>query len=386
METPQSDEAINSIKDIRQQLEARIETQHKSHMDMLSSVQSIIPNLVSSLDLSLKVLSSFNHRPFAPTPSLPLPLPSFNPPKSSLQQLPQNPSSNSNNNHQNPKTSLATTNPESEKISPLTIVRSMVAVCLLGRVPFSPIDSSTVLRKLENDQTITPQDNAALQELGGDSGGPTLAVEIALRSMADDNGAVQLEEFVVSGKARIMVLNIDRTRLLRELPETAQHQQQNESSFGDVNTNQNQNQRQINTGSANVNGVMIGGPVLRPTSDMWMSQGDPHMSGLPPMFSGGGPRGAPRLMGMMAAHRGIGIPPMHRLPLGPNVSGSSVNAIPQKPKTYDDDVKDVEALLNKKTFKEMQKSKAGEELYHLLHRPTARETAVAEKVQIHCLL
>ncbi|KAK2439478.1 mRNA (2'-O-methyladenosine-N(6)-)-methyltransferase [Trifolium repens] len=379
METPQSDEAINSIKDIRQQLEARIETQHKSHMDMLSSVQSIIPNLVSSLDLSLKVLSSFNHRPFAPTPPLPPPLPSLNPPKSSLQQLPQNPSNNSNNNHQNPKTSLVTTNPESEKISPLTIVRSMVAVCLLGRVPFSPIDSSTVLRKLENDQTVTSQDKAALQELGGDSGGPTLAVEIALRSMADDNGAVQLEEFVVSGKARIMVLNIDRTRLLRELPETAQHQQQNESSFGDVNTNQNQNQRQFNTDSANVNGVMIGGPVLRPTSDMWMSQGDPHMSGLPPMFSGGGPRGAPRLMGMMASQRGIGIPPMHRLPLGPNVSGSSVNAIPQKPKTYDDDVKDVEALLNKKTFKEMQKSKAGEELYHLLHRPTARETAVAEK-------
>jgi mRNA (2'-O-methyladenosine-N6-)-methyltransferase len=349
METPQSDEAINSIKDIRQQLEARIETQHKSHMDMLSSVQSIIPNLVSSLDLSLKVLSSFNHRPFAPTPSLPLPLPSFNPPKSSLQQLPQNPSSNSNNNHQNPKTSLATTNPESEKISPLTIVRSMVAVCLLGRVPFSPIDSSTVLRKLENDQTITPQDKAALQELGGDSGGPTLAVEIALRSMADDNGAVELEEFVVGGKARNMVLKIDRTRLLRELPETAQHQQQNESSFGDVNTNQNQ--QQINTGSTSVNGVMIGRLVMRPNSDMWMSQGDPHMSGLPPMLC-----------------------------------GSSFNAIPQKPKTYDEDLKDVEALLNKKSFREMQDSKAAEELSDLIHRPTARETAVAARVQSHCLL
>ncbi|CAJ2676135.1 unnamed protein product [Trifolium pratense] len=377
METPQSDEAINNIKDIRQQLEARIETQHKSHMDMLSSVQSIIPNIVSSLDLSLKVLSSFNHRPFAPTPPLPPPLPSFNPPKSSLQQLPQNPSSNSNNNPQNPKTSHVTTNPESEKISPLTIVRSMVAVCLLGRVPFSPIDSSTVLRKLENDQTVTPQDKAALQELGGDSGGPTLAVEIALRSMADDNGAVELEEFVVSGKARIMVCNIDRTRLLRELPETAQHQQQNESSFSDVNTNQNQ--QQSNTGSVNVNGVMIGRPVLRPISDMWMSQGDPHMSGLPPMLSGGGPRGTPRLMGMMAAHRGIGMPSMHRLPLGPNASGSSVNAIPQKPKTYDDDLKDVEAILNKKSFREMQTCKTGEELLDLIHRPTARETAEAAR-------
>ncbi|KAI5382895.1 putative N6-adenosine-methyltransferase MT-A70-like [Lathyrus oleraceus] len=374
--TPQSDEAINSIKDIRQQLEARIETQHKSHMDMLSSVQSIIPNLVSSLDLSLKVLSSFNNRPFAPTPPLPPAPSSFNPLKSSV-QLPQNPSNDSDTNLQNAKASLVATNPELEKVSPLSIVRSMVAVCLLGRVPFSPIDSSTVLRKLENDQTVTPQEKAALQELGGDLGGPTLAVEIALRSMAEDNGAVELEDFVVSGKARIMVLNIDRTRLMKELPEAAQSNQQNESSFGDGNTSQNQ--QQVNTGSANMNGVMMGRQVLRPMSDMWMSHGDPHMSGLQPMFSGGGPRGTPRLMGMLTTHRGIGIPTMHRLPMGPNASGSSFNAMPQKPKTLEEDNKDLEALINKKSFREMQKSKTGEELLDLIHRPTARETAVAAK-------
>lgn len=379
--SPQS-EAINSIKDIRQQLEARIETQHKSHMDMLSSVQSIIPNLVSSLDLSLKVLSSFNNRPFAPTPPLPPAPPSFNPLKSSM-QLPQNPSSDSeNNNLQNPKALLVNTNSELEKVSPLSIVRSMVAVCLLGRVPFSPIDSSTVLRKLENDQTVTAQEKAALQELGGDLGGPTLAVEIALRSMAEDNGAVELEDFVVSGKARIMVLNIDRTRLMKELPEVALSNQQNESGFGDGNTNQNQ--QQINAGSANMNGVMMGRQVLRPMSDMWMSHGDPHMSGLQPMFSGGGPRGTPRLM--LAPHRGIGIPTMHRLPMGPNASGSSFNAMPQKPKTLEEDNKDLEALINKKSFREMQKSKTGEELLDLIHRPTARETAVAAKVLIHCFL
>lgn len=381
--TPQSDEAINSIKDIRQQLEARIETQHKSHMDMLSSVQSIIPNLVSSLDLSLKVLSSFNNRPFAPTPPLPPAPSSFNPLKSSV-QLPQNPSNDSDTNLQNAKASLVATNSELEKVSPLSIVRSMVAVCLLGRVPFSPIDSSTVLRKLENDQTVTPQEKAALQELGGDLGGPTLAVEIALRSMADDNGAVELEDFVVSGKARIMVLNIDRTRLMKELPEAAQSNQQNESSFGDGNTSQNQ--QQVNTGSANMNGVMMGRQVLRPMSDMWMSHGDPHMSGLQPMFSGGGPRGTPRLMGMLTTHRGIGIPTMHRLPMGPNASGSNFNAMPQKPKTLEEDNKDLEALINKKSFREMQKSKTGEELLDLIHRPTARETAVAAKVQIHYFL
>lgn len=35
-------------------------------------------------------------------------------------------------------------------------------------------------------------------------------------AMADDNGVVELEVFAVSGKTTIMVLNIDRTRILRE--------------------------------------------------------------------------------------------------------------------------------------------------------------------------
>ncbi len=43
-------------------------------------------------------------------------------------------------------------------------------------------------------------------------------------------------------------------------------------------------------------------------------------------------------------------------------------------------MKDLEALLKKKSFMEMQKSKTGEELLDLIHRPTAKETAVAEKV------
>ena len=385
-----NEDAVAAIKDIRQQLEARIESQHKAHMEMLASIQSIIPNLVSSLDLSLKVVSSFNHRPFAPTPSLPPPDPKLNP-KKPIEITPcfnaetrtdgSNEADLTNPKNQKPKTSLDS-NPvsqvESESVNPLAVVRSMVAVCLLGRVPFSPIDSSTVLRKLENDQTVTPVEKAALQELGGDSGA-TLAVEVALRSMADDNGSVELEEFVVSGKARIMVLNIDRTRLLRELPESAQYQQL-ESSSGDGNANQNQGQ-QITTSGANVNGGLLGmgRPVLRPMSDMWMPHGDPHMSGLQPMFPGG-PRGVPRVMGMMGAHRGMSIPPMHRLPLGSNAPGSSPNAMPQKPRTLEDDMKDLEALLSKKSFREMQKSKTGEELLDLIHRPTAKETAVAAKV------
>jgi mRNA (2'-O-methyladenosine-N6-)-methyltransferase len=41
---------------------------------------------------------------------------------------------------------------------------------------------------------------------------------------------------------------------------------------------------------------------------------------------------------------------------------------------------DIDALLTKKSFKELQQSKTGEELLELLHRPTAKETANAAKV------
>jgi mRNA (2'-O-methyladenosine-N6-)-methyltransferase len=53
---------------------------------------------------------------------------------------------------------------------------------------------------------------------------------------------------------------------------------------------------------------------------------------------------------------------------------------------------DIDALLNKKSFKELQQSKTGEELLELLHRPTAKETAVAAKVGFeqseghHCIV
>ncbi|KAL1548048.1 mRNA (2'-O-methyladenosine-N(6)-)-methyltransferase [Salvia divinorum] len=54
-------------------------------------------------------------------------------------------------------------------------------------------------------------------------------------------------------------------------------------------------------------------------------------------------------------------------------------SLSMKPRTEEEDMKDLEALINKKSFKEMQKSKIGEELLDLIHRPTAKETAVAAK-------
>lgn len=398
--------ALPTIKGMRQRLEARIQSRHGAQLELLSALQAHVePNIVSAIDLSLKIVSSFDNRSFIPTPPLPDPKPnpkktlestrSLTPETRSNRSGSAEPRPNSNNDDnpktQNPKTPTGPNSnlnparnsdfgedkfsPMDESGSPLLVVRSMVAVCLLERVPFSPIDSSTVLRKLENDQSATPAEKAALRELGGETGA-ILAVEMALRSMAEENGGVELEEFVVSGKSRVMVLAIDRTRLVKELPESGQYQPP-ESNSGDGNQNQQQ--------GVDVNGGVFGmaGPV-RPMPDMWMGPNDPHMSGLPPIFPGSGPpgammgpRGGPRVLGMMGLPR-IGVPPFHRPPLGPNAGGS--NAMPQKPRSEDDDLKDLEALLNKKSYREMQKSKTGEELLDLIHRPTARETAVAAKV------
>lgn len=96
-----------------------------------------------------------------------------------------------------------------------------MALCLLQRVPFKPIDSSIIARKLESDASLTSLEKKALRDLGGESG-TVLAVEIALKSIADENndGAVELDELSISGKSRVMVLSIDKVRLLKELPES----------------------------------------------------------------------------------------------------------------------------------------------------------------------
>ncbi|XP_030511459.1 N6-adenosine-methyltransferase MT-A70-like [Rhodamnia argentea] len=386
--------ATTTVKDMVSQLESRIHSTSNTQLQLLASLQPLFPDLVSSIDLSLKVVSAFNHRPFTPIP--PLPDPNRLPRKPIDPNRPPTPDNAALPRSSNPKGAVELNlmpRSESKKFSldesnsPLSVVRSMVAVCLLERIPFTAIDSSTVLRKLENDQHATPVEKAALLEVGGESGA-ILAVEMALRSMAEDNGGVELGEFVVSGKSRVMVLGIDRTRLLKELPESGQdqrQQQQQEPSSGHDNANHNQNRggQGIDNSGADVNGGIfgMGGPV-RPMQDMWTgASGDSHNLGVPPMFPGGGPpgalmgpRGVPRVMGMMAIPRGISIPLMHRPPLGLNPNGLS-----QKPRTEEDDMKDLEALLKKKSFREMQKSKTGEELLDLIHRPTARETAVAAK-------
>ncbi|GFQ03156.1 probable n6-adenosine-methyltransferase mt-a70-like [Phtheirospermum japonicum] len=333
-----NEDSVTAIKEMRQQLESRVDTLHTAHLDLISSLQSVVPDLVSSLDLSLKAISVFNNKSFTPLAQI-LPTKPNNFSKTHIPKLPLDnpriPAVSKPSPRENERALIE------ESGGPLSVVRSMVAVCLLERVPFDPIDSSTVLRKLENDSSATAAERTALRELGGESGA-ILAVEMALRSMAEDNGGVELGEFVVSGKSRAMVMSIDRTRLLKELPETKQISEVGKSG-----------ESVIGGGFGAGRGGM--------QQDMWMGVG--------PMM-GVGPRGR-RGMGMMGVPRGVGVPPpMHRQPPPPMM---------MKPMTEEDELKDCEALLNKKSFKEMQKSKTGEELLDLIHRPTAKEKNVAAK-------
>nr|ABR17536.1 unknown [Picea sitchensis] len=278
----------------------------------------------------------------------------------------------------------------------LSTVKVMVAAVLLDRTPFLSIDSAAILRKLENGY-CTPADKNTLVELGGEVGA-IAAVEMALKAFADENAGVELEEFAVSGKTRIMVLGIDRTRLAKVLPETAQQlntkNTDNSNGMGAVPVLGTSGGMDLSRAPAGMNSGM-------PRPDMWAVSGEPHPQGVhgmpvagPPMFPGSnppqmmGPRGVHRPMALMGMPgpggvpgQGMGFnghPAMQRPPIGPS-PGLVPPPLSSKPRTEEDDIKDIEALLKKKSFRELQKSKTGEELYDLIHRPTARETALAAK-------
>lgn len=338
------DNSVTSIKTLRSQLESRIESQHNTHLELLSSLRNIVPNIVSSLDLSLNLISNFDHRDFNPTPPLP-----------EIPKLIPKPTNAACLNHNNAKLNASDNlqgSPDlgqetrggkfgiDESGNPLAVVRAMVAEGLLRRVPFKPIDSSMLLRKLESDANATLAEKKALRDLGGEAGA-ILAVETALRSIAEENGGVELEELSISGKSRVMVLSIDRIGLLKELPESVQQNQ----DFFNGNNNTTVNQHQIQNQGGDLYGIQ------RP--EMW----DPHMAGMASIYGGGmmGPRGR-GVMGMQRGGRG------------------------QKSRTEEDDWNDIQEMLNKKTYKESQRSKTGEELLDLIQRPTAKETAVAAKV------
>ncbi|RRT40650.1 hypothetical protein B296_00050337, partial [Ensete ventricosum] len=269
----------------------------------------------------------------------------------------------------------------------LSVVRTMVAVCLLELVPFTEIDSAALLRRLENDQSsATPAEKAALADLGGDVG-PISAVEMALRRIAEESGGVQLEEFTVNGKTTLMIWCIDRNKLLKELPESSSQGQQPppRPPSTEPSSSKGNSQSQAPT-MAGVDHTSMTMP--SPSPDMWMGPPDTHLGGMPHLFPGSGgpplvgPRGAPRVVGMMGIPRMMGFTPLQRPLMGPGNTPGGPNLVTPKQSSEEDDLKDLEALLNKKTFRELQMSKTGEELLDLIHRPTAKETAVAAKVWI----
>jgi mRNA m6A methyltransferase catalytic subunit len=243
----------------------------------------------------------------------------------------------------------------------------MVAVFLLESIPFTEIDSAAILRRLENDQSsVGPAERAALTELSNRLGGSVQAVEMALRRIGEENGSIQCEELSIGGDRPIlMVWGIDRSKLLKELPETSSRNSNNEAGLDAGNSNSGQN--------SSVMGVTMASQQSQ--SEIWMGSQAPHM--MSPMFPGMNPRSSPRVPRLMSMPPTGGLTPLPRSITGPGgaTSGSSNNQ-----QSEEDDLKDLEMLLNKKTYKEKQQSRTGEELLDLIHRPTAKETAVAAKV------
>lgn len=333
---------LAAVRDLRRRVEDRLHTRAADQQNLVSSIQTLVPGLASSLDLSLRLVSAFNARP-APPSSTAATAAAAEP--AAVPVLHKDGPATSPKSYDIPASDPAPAAADAGD-DPTLLVRSMVAVCLLERVPFAPIDSAAVLRKLEADASATAAERAALLQLGGEAGA-IAAVEAALRAIAEDTGAVELEDFGVSGKSRVLVFEIDRSRLVKELPESR-------------------------SGSA---AVADGGGVPRPPPV-------PAATVPAPMFPGPG-TARPRMMGMMGMPpRGtmVAPSPMHRPPSALPAQAPAAGPNSGRLRTEEDDMKDLEALLNKKSFREMQKSKQGEELLDLIHRPTAKETAVAAKV------
>lgn len=239
-------------------------------------------------------------------------------------------------------------------------MRTMVAVCLLELVPFAEIDAAALARRLQSETSSASEaERAALADLAAELGGSApAAVALALRRIAEDSGGLQIEEAFIGGKQMTMVWAIDRSKLLKELPES--------SSVLQI---QPPPTPQVAPTDTDTNSAIIPRPPPLQQPDMW---GHP----MPPMF--------PRPRGMAMPRMPPGLMPLQRPFMAPGAvipmgGGPGPSSTQLKLRTEEDDLKDLELLLNKKTYKEKQNTKTGEELLDLIHRPTAKETAVAAK-------
>ncbi|XP_066319049.1 probable N6-adenosine-methyltransferase MT-A70-like [Miscanthus floridulus] len=342
-------------------LEESITTRREAQLDLIGSLQHLVPDLVPSLDQSLRLIAAFNGRPFVPTLY----------PNASIHV--QNPSLRPQHRRALPDPARSTRRKTSPGSSPasaaaggagtgggIDAVRTMVAVCLLELVPFAEIDAAALARRLQSETSSASEaERAALADLAAELGGSApAAVALALRRIAEDSGGLQIEEAFIGGKQMTMVWAIDRSKLLKELPES--------SSVLQI---QPPPTPQVTPTDTDTNSAIMPRPPPLQQPDMW---GHP----MPPMF--------PRPRGMAMPRMPPGLMPLQRPFMAPGAvipmaGGPGPSSTQLKLRTEEDDLKDLELLLNKKTYREKQNTKTGEELLDLIHRPTAKETAVAAK-------
>ncbi|CAL5055164.1 unnamed protein product [Urochloa decumbens] len=358
---PGGGDDLATMREQSRTLEESISARREAQLNLIGSLQHLVPDLVPSLDQSLRLIAAFNGRPFVPTLY----------PNAAAHA--QNATLKPHHRRALPDPARSTRRKTSPGSSPasataggagagggIDAVRTMVAVCLLELVPFAEIDAAALARRLQADTSSASEaERAALSDLATELGGSApAAVALALRRIAEDSGALQIEEAFIGGKQMTMVWAIDRSKLLKELPESAS-----------VPQAQPPPTPQAPPPETDANSAIIPRPPPLQQPDMW---GHP----MPPMFPR--PRGMamPRMPpGLMSLQRPF-MPPGAVLPMGGG-PGPSPNQL--KHRTEEDDLKDLELLLNKKTYREKQNTKTGEELLDLIHRPTAKETAVAAK-------
>ncbi|KAM3225987.1 hypothetical protein ACQJBY_058592 [Aegilops geniculata] len=348
---------LSTMREQCRSMEEAISFRREAQLGLVGSLQHLVPDLVPSLDRSLRLIAAFNDRPFTPTP---------NPNAGD----PQNPNLKPHHRRVVPDPARSTRRKTSPGSSPasaavggsapggLDAVRTMVAVFLLELIPFAEIDAAVLARRLQAESSsASDAERAALADLATELGGSVpAAVALALRRIAEDSGGVQIEEAMIGGKQMMMVWAIDRSKLLKELPESATLLSPQPPSIP-----------QATSSETDTNSAII----PRPPPPHQQQQPDMWAHSMPPMF----PR--PRGMTMPGMQRMMpGLMPLQRPFMAPS-PGPSPTQLNQR--TEEEDLKDLEVLLSKKTYKEKQNTKTGEELLDLIHRPTAKETAVAAK-------
>lgn len=348
---------LSTMREQCRSMEEAISFRREAQLGLVGSLQHLVPDLVPSLDRSLRLIAAFNDRPFTPTP---------NPNAGD----PQNPSLKPHHRRAVPDPTRSTRRKTSPGSSPasaavggaapggLDAVRTMVAVFLLELIPFAEIDAAVLARRLQAESSsASDAERAALADLATELGGSVpAAVALALRRIAEDSGGVQIEEAMIGGKQMMMVWAIDRSKLLKELPESAT-----------LLSPQPPPIPQATSSETDANSAII----PRPPPPHQQQQPDMWAHSMPPMF----PR--PRGMTMPGMQRMMpGLMPLQRPFMAPSPGPSPTQ---QNQRTEEEDLKDLEVLLSKKTYKEKQNTKTGEELLDLIHRPTAKETAVAAK-------